>query len=78
MVSPISGMMAMYYGQKFYFISNILVYIIPVVIGAFLHISTTILYESGTKHHQLSTQKILVVLLGIGLAMATLLLHVHE
>jgi zinc transporter ZupT len=78
LVSPISGMLAMYYGQKFYFISNVLVYIIPVVIGAFLHISTTILYESGTKHHQLSTQKILVVLLGIGLAMATLLLHVHE
>jgi zinc transporter ZupT len=78
LVSPISGIMAMYYGQKFYFISNLLVYFIPVVIGAFLHISTTILYESGTKHHELSRQKVIVVLLGLGFALSTLLLHSHE
>jgi zinc and cadmium transporter len=70
--------MAMYYGQKFYFVSNLLVYIIPVVIGAFLHISTTILYESGTKHHELSRQKVTVVLLGLGFALLTLLLHSHD
>lgn len=78
LVSPASAMMAMYYGQKFYFISNLLVYIIPVVIGAFLHISTTILYESGTKHHELSRQKVIAVLLGLGFALATLLMHVHH
>ena len=77
-VSPLSGIMAMYYGQKFYFVSNLLVYIIPVVIGAFLHISTTILYESGTKHHELSRQKVTVVLLGLGFALLTLLLHSHD
>ncbi len=78
LVSPISGIMAMYYGQKFYVISNLLVYFIPVVIGAFLHISTTILYESGTKHHELSRQKVIVVLLGLGFALSTLLLHTHD
>jgi len=78
LVSPVSAMLAMYYGQKFYFISNLLVYIIPVVIGAFLHISTTILYESGTKHHELSRQKVMAVLLGLGFALATLLMHVHH
>jgi zinc and cadmium transporter len=78
LVSPISGIMAMYYGQKFYFISNLLVYIIPVVIGAFLHISTTILYESGTKRHELSRQKVMAVLLGLGFALSTLLLHSHH
>ncbi len=77
-ISPISGILAMYYGQHFYFISNLLVYIIPVVIGAFLHISTTILYESGTRHHQLSRQKVLVILVGLGLALSTLLLPHHH
>lgn len=75
--SPLSGILAMYFGQKFYFISNQLVYIIPIVAGAFLHISTTILYESGTKHHQLSRQKVIAVMLGLGFALATLLLHIH-
>jgi zinc transporter ZupT len=78
LASPISGILAMYYGQKFYFISNLLVYIIPVVIGAFLHISTTILYESGTKSHELSRQKVIAVLLGLGFALSTLLLHMHH
>ncbi|MBL7765952.1 MAG: ZIP family metal transporter [Chitinophagaceae bacterium] len=77
LVSPASGMLAMYYGQKFQFISNLLVYIIPVVIGAFLHISTTILYESGTKSHELSRQKVISVLLGLSFALATLLFP-HE
>ncbi len=76
--SPLSGIMAMYFGQKFYFVSNQLIYIIPIVAGAFLHISTTILYESGTKHHQLSRQKVIAVVLGLGFALATLLLHVHD
>lgn len=76
-VSPVSGMLAMYYGQKFHFVSQLLVYLIPVVIGAFLHISTTILYESGTKSHELSRQKVISVILGLCFALATLLLHSH-
>jgi zinc transporter ZupT len=76
-VSPISAMLAMVYGQKFYFISSILVYIIPLVIGSFLHISTTVLYESGTRHHELSRQKVLAVILGLGSALATLVFHTH-
>lgn len=78
LASPISGILAMYFGQKYFFISNYLIYIIPIVAGAFLHISTTILYESGTKHHQLSRQKVIAVILGVSFAMATLLFHVHE
>ncbi|MCC7029191.1 MAG: ZIP family metal transporter [Chitinophagaceae bacterium] len=78
LASPVSGILAMYFGQKFYFVSNQLVYIIPIVAGAFLHISTTILYESGTKHHQLSRQKVMAVMLGLAFALATLLLHIHS
>ena len=77
LMSPVSAMLAMYYGQKFQFVSSLLVYIIPLVIGSFLHISTTVLYESGTQHHQLSRQKVIAVLLGVGFAMCTLLFHTH-
>lgn len=77
LMSPLSAMMAMYYGQKFYFISNLLVYVIPLVIGSFLHISTTVLYESGTQHHELSRQKVMAVLVGVGFALCTLFFHSH-
>jgi zinc transporter ZupT len=75
LMSPVAAWLAMEFGTRFYFISNLLVYVIPVVLGGFLHISTTILYESGTQHHQLSKQKLLAVLFGLSLAFATLLLH---
>jgi zinc and cadmium transporter len=74
-MSPLAGILAMYYGQKFFFISSILTNFIPIVIGAFLHISTTILYESGTKHHELSMQKVISVLIGVGMAIVTLIFH---
>lgn len=75
LMSPVAGMLAMYYGQKFYIVSHLLTAAVPIVIGSFLHIATTILYESGTKHHELSRQKVLMVLLGIGFAVLTLLFH---
>lgn len=78
LMSPLAAWLAMEFGTRFYFISNVLVYVIPMVLGGFLHISTTILYESGTKHHQLSKQKLMAVLLGFVLALGTLLLHQHH
>jgi len=78
LMSPLSAMLAMYYGEKFHYISHLLIYIIPLVIGSFLHISTTVLYESGTQHHQLSRQKVIAVLLGVGFALCTLLFHTHS
>jgi hypothetical protein len=46
---------------------------VALVVGAFLHISTTIFYESGTKHHELSRQKVLAIAAGITLAFVTLI-----
>ena len=40
-----------------------------VVIGIFLHISTTILFESSSDH-KFTMRKIVAVLLGIGIALA--------
>lgn len=43
--------------------------IMGVVIGIFLHISTTILFESGPDH-KFSIRKMIAVLLGVGIALA--------
>jgi zinc and cadmium transporter len=45
--------------------------IMAVVVGIFLHISTTILFESS-ENHRFNFIKFLVILLGAGLAMASL------
>jgi zinc transporter ZupT len=78
LISPLAGILGMLYGQKFMFVQQMLSYMVPVVIGSFLHISTTIFYESGTKHHELSWKKILFIALGAGAAMLTLLLDTHQ
>ena len=41
------------------------------VIGIFLHISTTILFESS-EEHRFNYYKLITILLGAGLALATL------
>lgn len=48
--------------------------IMGVVIGIFLHISTTILFESSVDHHY-NLRKMIAVLAGIGIALANFLLH---
>lgn len=47
--------------------------IMAVVIGSFLHISTTILFEADSTHqHTISWRKLLSILLGFGIAILTL------
>ncbi len=76
-ISPIAGLLANYFGHtmNYVFVEDTIAFLIPVVIGAFIHISTTILFESGTQHHEMSTRKVAAILLGILLATLTLLLH---
>lgn len=73
LLSPLAGFL----GGKIDFMQEIIVVIIPIVIGAFIHIATTILYESGTKHHQLSKQKISAIVVGILLALSSVYFHSH-
>lgn len=54
--------------------------IMAVVIGIFLHISTTILFESGSAdHHKFNKKKMVAVLLGIAASLINFLFdsHVH-
>jgi len=46
--------------------------LIAVVIGSFLHIATTILFETDNAHHKISWVKLLVILAGFGLSLSTL------
>ncbi|HEY0667710.1 MAG TPA: ZIP family metal transporter [Sphingobacteriaceae bacterium] len=59
------------------FFGNITTYfssIMGIVIGIFLHISTTILFESSVDHH-FNMRKMVAVLLGIGIALFGFFLH---
>lgn len=73
LITPLSAILAAQLGKEFEVVTNSLVYLVALVVGAFLHISTTIFYESGTKHHELSRQKVLAIAVGIGLAFITLI-----
>ncbi len=74
-LTPLASVLASYLGSKYFAVSNILGILIPIVAGAFIHIATTIFYESGTKQHTLTNQKIIAIVLGVALSAATLLLH---
>jgi len=53
--------------------------IMAIVIGIFLHISTTILFESGSAdHHKFNRKKMIAVLLGIAISLTTFLLPEHN
>lgn len=49
-------------------IQNIFEWCLPLVSGSFLQISTTILYESGTKHHEIKSSKWLAIIIGFSIA----------
>lgn len=53
--------------------------IMAVVIGIFLHISTTILFESGSAdHHKFNKKKMVAIALGIAVSLANFLFDGHD
>ena len=50
--------------------------LIAIVIGIFMHIATTILFESG-ESHQFNHNKAIAILLGTAVAVGSILLHKH-
>lgn len=52
---------------------SIFPYLLAVVVGSFLHIGTTIIYEADyQKQHRISIKKLVLILLGLGLSSLTL------
>ena len=53
--------------------------IMAIVIGIFLHISTTILFESGSAdHHKFNKRKMIAICLGILVSLTSFLFHSHD
>jgi zinc and cadmium transporter len=73
LVTPLAAVLAAELGSHSAQMEHILTYVVALVIGAFLHISTTIFYESGTKHHELSYRKVFAISAGLLLAFLTLI-----
>jgi zinc transporter ZupT len=71
--TPIASILASFLGTRYMAISATVVVLIPIVAGAFIHIATTIFFESGTRQHMLTWQKVLAMLLGVAISAATLL-----
>lgn len=74
MVTPLAGTLAYSLGTHYHAMAQATAFVIPIVAGAFLHIATTIFYESGTQNHHLNFRKILAITLGLGVALSTMLL----
>lgn len=52
-------------------------WLLAMVIGIFMHVSTTILFESGEEHHY-NLQKAIAIALGAGIAALGVLLPLHS
>lgn len=74
-VTPCSALIANGLGTNYGAMARTVTALIPIVAGAFIHIATTIFFESGTRQHLLTIQKVGAMLLGVVLAAVTLLLE---
>lgn len=72
-LSPSSSLFTHYFGTGFEGFKKMLPYVIAVVTGSFLHIGTTIFYESGNKLHSISWKKWAITAAAIALALLTTL-----
>lgn len=68
-MSPLGAFVASLFSFDIKVITNL----VALVIGSFLHISTTILFEADDSHqHRISWRKLAVILAGVGIALLTL------
>lgn len=73
-MTPLGSVFSSFLQNNSYdFISNYFNYIMGVVIGIFLHISTTILFESNVDH-RFNFYKMIAIIIGAGLAILNFLL----
>ena len=63
-MSPLGAFISNYISHLGQFYNEIM----AIVVGVFLHISTTILFESSEGHH-FNTQKMVTIILGTGIAL---------
>lgn len=74
LVTPGAAIIAYILSRNLYFMDTFLLYAIAIVSGTFLHIATTIFFESGTRHHEIKLGKIISMIIGLGISGLTLLM----
>ena len=72
LITPLASLLASYFSVRYFVMSELVKWVIPIVAGAFIHISTTIFFESGTRQHMLTWQKTIAIMLGVGIGLTTL------
>lgn len=77
LITPVAGILTATLGARYQVVATFVAWCIPLIAGAFIHIATTIFFESGTRSHDMNWRKWLSILTGIGLALLTLLPHQH-
>ena len=73
LITPVAGLLTAMLGARYEGVATFVTWCIPLIAGAFIHIATTIFFESGTRTHDMNWKKWMAVLSGIGLALLTLL-----
>jgi hypothetical protein len=71
-ITPLGAISAeVFYEANWLSVSSYMDLIMAVVVGSFLHISTTILFEVGGKAHTFKLLRLLAVLVGAAMAIVT-------
>lgn len=73
LITPFASLLAYLLGQEFLIVDLIIHWCIPLIAGAFIHIATTIFFESGTKAHEMNFKKWLMILGGIALGLISII-----
>jgi zinc transporter ZupT len=73
LITPAAATLAEVLGERYLAMSELVMWVVPIVAGAFIHIATTIFFESGTRQHLLTWQKVIAITLGVGIGLTTLL-----
>lgn len=75
LLTPLASSLALYTGSNYAAMHKLMTMLIPIVAGAFIHIATTIFFESGNTRHQLPMRRVGAMLAGCILGLLTLLFH---
>jgi len=73
LVTPVASLLTYFAGEHYEQAKGIIILLLPVVAGSFIHIATTIFFESGTKRHALNSRKTLAIIAGVCLGLLTLM-----
>lgn len=75
MMSPLAARLTAWFNHQNQISADHIAMLNAVVIGSFLHIATTILFESdGSNHHSVPIPKLMAILVGVGIAILSVVL----